>query len=141
MLLLSSVFIRILVVVGAFASPLIDNRDKTDDNNPNANIFPPFEEYEGWAICQGKITKDRFPNLQAPEKKLKHTFMVNQNSGKRSCALYSSPNLPTGVTLQYNLAKIGALAPLTFLDAANTKPDIFSVSGFIVQDQNKAQYC
>ncbi|KAL7912852.1 hypothetical protein GGI35DRAFT_441294 [Trichoderma velutinum] len=85
----------------------------------------------------------------------KHTFMKKLDSGKRSCTLYSSPNLPTGVTLDYNLGKskgfqplqaannpqVGALAPLTFLDAANTKPDKFGVSGFITEDQNKKLYC
>ncbi len=84
----------------------------------------------------------------------KHTFMTGDD-GRRSCTLYSSPNLPTNVTLAYNLAnstgyqllqplnnpQAGAPAPLTFLDAANTMVDPYGVSGFIVQDQNNAQYC
>jgi hypothetical protein len=84
----------------------------------------------------------------------KHTFM-DGDGGYRSCTLYSSPNLPTNVTLDYNLAQstgfdllqagnnpqAGAPAPLAFLDAANTMQDMFGVSGFIVQDQNNAQYC
>jgi hypothetical protein len=84
----------------------------------------------------------------------KHTFMPGDD-GKRSCTLYSSPNLPTGVTLDYNLTlssgfmplqaannpQAGAPAPLTFLDAANTQPDPFGVSGFMVQDQDNRQYC
>jgi hypothetical protein len=79
----------------------------------------------------------------------KHTFMP-ENGGKRSCTLYSSPNLPTDVTLKYDLAnskgfnllqaannpQAGAPAPLTFLDAAGKIPDKFGVSGFMVQDQN-----
>jgi len=84
----------------------------------------------------------------------KYTFAgKNTDHGKRSCTLYSNTNLPTGVTLGYNLAtssgfqvlgnnpQAGGPAPLTFLDAANTKPDPFGVSGFITQDQNNKQYC
>jgi hypothetical protein len=85
----------------------------------------------------------------------KHTFLPKLDSGKRSCTLYSSPNLPTGVTLWYNLTgssgfqllqpannpQPGALAPLTFGNTAMTKPDPFGVSGFISQDQNMLQYC
>jgi hypothetical protein len=77
-----------------------------------------------------------------------------EDSGKRSCTLYSSPNLPTDITLKYDLAnskgfnllqaannlQAGAPALLTFLDAAGTIPDKFSVSGFIVQDQNGRQF-
>ena len=84
----------------------------------------------------------------------KHTFMPG-DSGKRSCTLYSSPNLPTDVTLAYDTAKskgfqplqsannpqAGALAPLTFLDAAGKKPDKFGVSGFVVQDQDGRLFC
>jgi len=33
----------------------------------------------------------------------KHTFM-DEDSGKRSCTLYSSPNLPSNVTLAYDTA-------------------------------------
>ncbi|EXA02011.1 hypothetical protein FOWG_01713 [Fusarium oxysporum f. sp. lycopersici MN25] len=32
------------------------------------NIFPDFDRYSDWTICKGKITKDRFPNLQAPNR-------------------------------------------------------------------------
>ncbi len=196
----------ILLATSTVASPPgsgLNGRDVCDDNNPDVNIFPPFENYEAWAICKGKITKDKFPNLQAPEETggcvryyrgidmagvvtevhfyfkdnvrsacdcaikclqrnssctnwvWKHTFMSDKDSGKRSCTLYSSPNLPTNVTLAYDLANSsgfqflnssnnpqgGALAPLTFLDAANTKPDKFGVSGFMVIDQNNLQYC
>jgi len=77
------------------------------------------------------------------------------DSGKRTCTLYSSPNLPTGVTLWYNLTgssgfellqagnnpQAGALAPLTFKNAAMTQVDPFGVSGFMSQDQNMKQYC
>jgi hypothetical protein len=77
------------------------------------------------------------------------------DGGKRSCTLYSSPNLPKDVTLAYNLAKssgfaplqdannpqAGAPAPLTFLDAAGKKPDIFGVSGFVTQDEKGRQFC
>ncbi len=84
----------------------------------------------------------------------KHTFMAG-DEGKRSCTLYSSPNLPTNVTLAYNLAnstgfellqpannpQAGALAPLTTLDQAGKLPDKYGVSGFTVQDQNQNQYC
>jgi hypothetical protein len=66
-----------------------------------------------------------------------------------------SPNLPTGVTLWYNLPgssgfellqaandpQVGAFGPLTFENVAMTKLDEFGVSGFISQDQNMKQYC
>ncbi|KAK6503694.1 hypothetical protein TWF481_008698 [Arthrobotrys musiformis] len=85
----------------------------------------------------------------------KHTFMPDVDGGKRSCTLYSSPNLPSDVNLAYNLdlsqgflpldpknnPQNGSAAPLTFLDAANTIPDRFGVSGFMVQDQNNRQFC
>lgn len=86
----------------------------------------------------------------------KHTFQDPKiDHRKRSCTLYSSPNLPTGVTLWYNLTgssgfqllqpqnnpQAGALAPLTFLNSANTKQDQFGVSGFITLDQNNNLYC
>lgn len=91
----------------------------------------------------------------------KHTFVPTKDSGRRACTLYSSPNLPTGVTLVYDLKnatglgfsvgyqllqqmnnpQAGAEAPLTFLDAANTKPDPFGVSGFLSQDANNRLYC
>ncbi|KAI5467919.1 hypothetical protein BGZ63DRAFT_372515 [Mariannaea sp. PMI_226] len=84
----------------------------------------------------------------------KHTFMAG-DSGKRSCTLYSSPNLPSGVTLKYNLAKsmgfmpldpgnnpqMGAPAPLTFLDKAGKIPDKFGVSGFTMLDQDGRLFC
>lgn len=90
----------------------------------------------------------------------KHTFNP-KDSGRRSCTLYSSPNLPTDVTLVYDLhnatglglsvgfqtlqpgnnPQAGGGAPLTFLDAANTKPDPFGVSGFLSQDANGKLYC
>ncbi|EXL60701.1 hypothetical protein FOCG_03524 [Fusarium oxysporum f. sp. radicis-lycopersici 26381] len=37
-------------------------------DNPDNNIFPDFDRYSDWTICKGKITKDRFPNLQAPNR-------------------------------------------------------------------------
>ena len=84
----------------------------------------------------------------------KHTFMPGDD-GKRSCTLYSSPNLPANVTLEYDLAQStgfqllqptnnpqkGCDAPLTFLDSGNTQPDNFGVSGFVVRDTNQNQYC
>lgn len=194
----------IFLAASTFASSLSYGFGQQDngDDNPDVNIFPAFENYESWAICKGQITKDRFPNLQAPEDAggcvryfrgidmtgvvtelhfyfkdnvrsacdcaikcleapasctnwvWKHTFN-DQDQGKRSCTLYSSPNLPTSVTLAYDLAnstgfeplqptnnpQAGALAPLTFLDEANTQPDGFGVSGFMVEDQNNLQYC
>jgi len=85
----------------------------------------------------------------------KHTFVPALDSGKRTCTLYSSPNLPTGVTLWYNLTgsvgfellqamnnpQVGALAPFTFKNAADTRLDPFGVSGFLSQDQNSNLYC
>lgn len=198
--------IAVLAAAGAIASPLSSGqpgqRDNGDDHNPKINIFPKPEAYENWAICKGKITKARFPNLQAPTPAggcvryyrgiditgvvtethffardgvndacdcaikclerpasctnwvFKHTFMAGDD-GKRSCTLYSSPNLPTNVTLAYDTAKskgfqllqpgnnpqAGAPAPITTLDAAGKQPDKFGVSGFMVQDQNKRQFC
>jgi hypothetical protein len=69
--------------------------------------------------------------------------------------LYSSPNLPSNVTLAYNLKNStgyqllqtvnnpqpGAPVPFTFLDAANTKVDNDGVSGLIFQDQNNKLHC
>ncbi|KAJ9412926.1 hypothetical protein QL093DRAFT_2026751 [Fusarium oxysporum] len=117
----------------------------------DGDIFPNFDRYSDWAICKGKITKDRFPNLQAPNREggcvryyqgidmtgvvteqhfffkdgfktacdcaakcleepnkcmswvWKHTCMP-EDGGKGSCTQYSSPNLPTNVTLKYDLA-------------------------------------
>jgi hypothetical protein len=75
------------------------------------------------------------------------------DGGRRSCTLYSSPNLPSGVTLDYNLAlssgfqllqdannpQVGGGAPITVL--ANGQPDPFGVSGFLTQDANGLLYC
>lgn len=91
----------------------------------------------------------------------KHTFVPTLDHGRRSCTLYSSPNLPTNVTLVYDLKnatglgfsvgyqllqpgnnpQAGGGAPLTFLDANNTKTDPFGVSGFLSQDVNGRLYC
>jgi len=83
----------------------------------------------------------------------KHTFTPDLDHGKRTCIIYSSPNLPTDVTLGYNLSssvnfaeleanpQMGGLAPLTFSDNASTQQDLFGVSGFISQDQNSNIYC
>jgi hypothetical protein len=84
----------------------------------------------------------------------KHTFAgAAIDNNQRSCTLYSSPNLPMGVTLDYNLgqsvgfgfvnmnAQQGADAPLTFLDANSTMVDKYGVSGFAVRDTNQRQYC
>jgi hypothetical protein len=91
----------------------------------------------------------------------KHTFVPAKDSGRRACTLYSSPNLPSDVTLVYDLTnatglglsvgyqllqpgnnpQAGGGAPLTFLDAANTKTDPFGVSGFLSQDVNERLYC
>lgn len=84
----------------------------------------------------------------------KHTFMPG-DGGYRSCTLYSSPNLPSNVTLDYDLynstgydllqtvnnPQAGAPVPFTYLDVNNTIPDIYGVSGFMVQDSNNGQYC
>jgi len=194
--------LSLLLATAAMASPLA-RRDDRDDKDPSTNIFPDFDRYSDWAICKGKITKNRFPNLQAPTDDggcvryyrgiditgvvteqhfyfkdgftsacdcaaeclsqpaactnwvWKHTFMPNFDSGKRSCTIYSSPNLPTNVTLAYDTAnskgfqllqpgnnpQAGAPAPLTFLDLNNTMADNYGVSGFAVQDQNGRQFC
>jgi hypothetical protein len=185
------------------ATPLstLKVRDQDDDSDRDINIFPSGDGYNDFAICRGKITKERFPNLQAPSRDggcvryypgidmtgvvttvnlffkdgiknacdcaaacldrpasctnwvFKHTFMAGLDGGKRSCTLYSSPNLPLSVTLAYdinnskNFAPLGANpqlgcdAPLTFLDANSTMPDKFGVSGFAVRDTNQRQYC
>jgi len=82
----------------------------------------------------------------------KHEFS-DFDEGKRSCALYSSPNLPTKVTLKYDTAsstnfatllanpQLGGPAPFTFEDAKNTMKDPFGVSGFIAQDGDNKIYC
>ncbi|PMD50001.1 uncharacterized protein K444DRAFT_670503 [Hyaloscypha bicolor E] len=83
----------------------------------------------------------------------KHTNNPAKDSGRRSCTLYSSPNLPTDVTLGYNLTdsigfqllqamnnpQAGGGAPTTVLDNGN--PDPFGVSGFLTQDVNGKLYC
>ena len=83
----------------------------------------------------------------------KHTNVPSLDSGRRSCTLYSSPNLPSGVTLDYDLAlssgfqllqaannpQVGAGAPTTVLDNGN--PDPFGVSGFLQRDVNGKLYC
>ena len=97
--------------------------------------------------------------LDAPESctnwVFKHTFAAGLDDGKRSCTLYSSPNLPTNVTLQYDIGRStgfqellptnnpqkGCDAPLTFLDVANTQVDKYGVSGFAVRDTQGRQYC
>jgi len=75
------------------------------------------------------------------------------DGGRRSCTLYSSPNLPSNVTLDYNLAlssgfqllqdannpQAGDGAPITVL--AYGHPDAFGVSGFLTQDANGLLYC
>ena len=75
------------------------------------------------------------------------------DSGRRSCTLYSSPNLPTNVTLDYDLAlssgfqllqsmnnpQMGGGAPITVLNNGN--PDPFGVSGFLTQDAHGKLYC
>jgi hypothetical protein len=85
----------------------------------------------------------------------KHTFVPTLDGGKRSCTLYSSPNLPTDVTLAYNLnlsvgfnklqpqnnPQAGGSAPFTFRDAAMTVQDPYGVSGFMTQDPNGKLYC
>jgi len=69
--------------------------------------------------------------------------------------LYSSPNLPTDVTLAYNLTgsigfqklqpqnnpQAGGAAPFTFRDAGMTIKDPYGVSGFMTQDGNNKLYC
>lgn len=91
----------------------------------------------------------------------KHTFVPKLDHGRRACTLYSSPNLPSNVTLVYDLKdatglgfssgyqllqasnnpQAGGGAPLTFLDVANTKTDPYGVSGFLSQDVNGRLYC
>jgi len=186
-----------------FAGPLgQSSRDSGDDNNTDINIFPSKDHYNDYAICKGRVTKDMFPQLQAPSNEggcvryfpaiditgvvtmvnlyakdgiksacdcaiaclddpttctnwvFKHTFAgAAIDNNQRSCTLYSSPNLPMGVTLDYNLgqsvgfglvnmnAQQGADAPLTFLDANSTMVDKYGVSGFAVRDTNQRQYC
>lgn len=90
----------------------------------------------------------------------KHTFNA-ADSGRRSCTLYSSPNLPSDVTLVYDLhnatglgfsegyqllqdannPQVGGGAPLAWLDEAMTRQDTFAVSGFTAQDADGKLYC
>ena len=50
-----------------FAGPLGQNRrDNGDDSNTDINIFPSADHYNDYAICKGKVTKGKFPQLQAP---------------------------------------------------------------------------
>jgi hypothetical protein len=84
----------------------------------------------------------------------KHTFVgAAIDDNLRSCTLYSSPNLPKNVTLDYDLAassgfgfvgmnaQPGCDAPLTFLDSGLTQPDKYGVSGFAVRNVNQQQFC
>jgi hypothetical protein len=54
----------------AFAGPLgiarRDNGTSGDDSNSDINIFPSKDHYNDFAICKGKVTKNQFPQLQAP---------------------------------------------------------------------------
>ncbi|EWZ79049.1 hypothetical protein FOWG_16767 [Fusarium oxysporum f. sp. lycopersici MN25] len=43
----------------ALATPLSSRGHRDSDGD----IFPDFDRYSDWAICKGRITKDRFPNL------------------------------------------------------------------------------
>ena len=47
------------------AGPL-GSRDGGDDSNSDINIFPSGDKYNDYAICKGKVTKNKFPQLQAP---------------------------------------------------------------------------
>jgi len=75
------------------------------------------------------------------------------DSGRRSCTLYSSPNLPSDVTLDYNLAlssgfqllqplnnpQAGGGAPITVL---NMVAQIhLAIVGSLTQDANGKLYC
>lgn len=194
----------ILLASSALASPNLGLRirDNKEDNDSSINIFPSGDKYNDYAICKGKVTKDKFPQLQAPSNDggcvryfpgiditgvvtmvnlyhkdginsacdcisaclqrpesctnwvFKHTFAgAAIDDNKRSCTLYSSPNLPTNVTLAYDIANSkgtnlvgmnpqqGCDAPLTFLDTGMTMPDKYGVSGFAVRDTNQRQYC
>jgi hypothetical protein len=199
----TSTILSVLFASSVLATPLftLNVRNQDEDSNKDINIFPDGDIYNDYAICKGKITKNKFPNLVAPSYNggcvryfpgiditgvvttvnlffrdgikdacdcaaqcldrpasctnwvFKHTFAAGLDDGKRSCTLYSSPNLPANVTLAYDEAKsidfapiganpqIGCDAPLTFLDAASTMVDKYGVSGFVVRDTNKRQYC
>lgn len=199
----AAVFSVLAIASSVLATPLstLKVRDQDDDSNKDINIFPSGDKYNDYAICKGKITKKKFPNLQAPSNDggcvryfpgiditgvvttvnlyfkdgikdacdcaaqcldrpatctnwvFKHTFAAGLDGGKRSCTLYSSPNLPAQVTLAYDLGnsvnfapvgmnpQAGCDAPLTFLDVNNTIPDKYGVSGFAVRDTQQRQYC
>lgn len=198
-----------LLASSVLATPLtgLRRRDADDDSNSDINIFPSADKYDDWAICKGKITKSKFPQLQAPTNDggcvryfegiditgvvtmvnlyfkdgihsacdcaaqcldrpesctnwvFKHTFAAGLDDGKRSCTLYSSPNLPKSVTLVYDLnnstglglsegtgvigmnPQLGCDAPITTFDQAGTQPDKYGVSGFAVRDVEGRQYC
>jgi hypothetical protein len=53
----------------------------------------------------------------------KHTNMPALDSGRRSCTLYSSPNLPSGVTLDYNLALSSGFQLLQAANNPNWAPE------------------
>jgi hypothetical protein len=199
----ATVLSALALASSVLAGPLGQNRrDNGDDNNTDINIFPSADRYNDYAICKGKVTKDKFPQLQAPSHDggcvryfpgiditgvvtmvnlyhkdginsacdcvsaclerpetctnwvFKHTFAgAAIDDNKRSCTLYSSPNLPKGVTLDYNLdqstgfgvvgmnAQQGCDAPQTFLDVNGTMVDKFGVSGFAVRDTLQRQFC
>jgi hypothetical protein len=194
--------LSVLALASSVLAGPLGSRDNGDDSNSDINIFPSGDKYSDYAICKGKITKNMFPQLQAPNNNggcvryfpaiditgvvtmvdlffkdginsacdcaiaclerpetctnwvFKHTFAgAAIDNNKRSCTLYSSPNLPKGVTLDYDLAQSsgfgtvgmnaqqGCDAPLTFLDVNGTMPDKYGVSGFAVRDTNQRQYC
>ncbi|TXC10530.1 hypothetical protein FocTR4_00006112 [Fusarium oxysporum f. sp. cubense] len=54
--------LSLLIASTALATPL----DSHSHQDSGADIFPNFNTYSDWAICKGKITKGRFPTLQAP---------------------------------------------------------------------------
>ncbi|KAL9561840.1 hypothetical protein ACKAV7_014102 [Fusarium commune] len=113
------------------------------------------------AICKGKITKDRFPNLQAPKREggcvryyqginmtgvITEQYFFFKDGFKTTCdcaakCLEEPNNKGFNLLQAANNLQAGAPAPLTSLDAAGTIPDKFGVSGFIVQDQNGRQFC
>jgi len=188
--------VAILCLTAQGSAAAVAARNDPDDIFPNAN------SYSNYAICKGRITKQRFPTLQAPTPQggcvryyrgidmtgvvtelhyffkdgfrsacdcaakclqrhtscnnwvWKHTFM-HGDGGRRSCTLYSSPNLPSNVTLAYDLKhskgfaplakdnnpQKGDPSPLTFFDSAMKKPDPFGVSGFTAVDEKGRLYC
>jgi hypothetical protein len=55
------------LVSSVLAGPLGNlRRENGDDNNTDINIFPSKDHYNDYAICRGKVTKNQFPQLQAP---------------------------------------------------------------------------